>query len=84
MLDATHGLTHGPARTTGPARRRAGKPVEYRIYYAIIFVWALPIALIGRLLPRRRSFLEPEGRRRGVIGEARALTNTVIPYLFMG
>jgi hypothetical protein len=78
MFDASTTM----APTHGHARHRA-KPAEYRIYYAIIFVVALPIALVSRLLPRERSFLE-RGERRGVIGEARALTNTVIPYLFMG
>ena len=77
MTDATTMM----ATAHVPARRR-GKPVEYRVYYAIVFAVALPIALVSRLLPRERSFLD-RAERRGVLGEARALTNTVIPYLFM-
>jgi len=78
-----HATTTAMGAMQSPARHRA-KPAEYRLYYAIVFAVALPIAIVSRLLPRERSFLEPEAARRGVLGEARALTDTVIPYLFMG
>jgi hypothetical protein len=77
MAHATTTMAHDDVH------RRKGKPAEYRIYYAIVFAVALPIAAVRRMLPQSEGFLE-EGARRGVIGEARALTNTVIPYLFMG
>jgi len=78
MFDATT-----PMGTMHSQARHRAKPAEYRIYYAIVFAVALPITLVSRLLPRERSFLD-RGERRGVLGEARALTDTVIPYLFMG
>jgi hypothetical protein len=76
-------MAHATTPMAHHAPRRKGKPVEYRIYYAIVFTVALPIAAVRRMLPQSEGFLE-DGKRRGVIGEARALTNTVIPYLFMG
>jgi len=83
MFDAT--TTMGPpAAYAGTPTRRRAKPVEYRIYFGIVFTVALPIALITRMLPRKQTFLDARPARRGVFGEARALTNTVIPFLFMG
>ncbi len=80
MLDATQTLDRADLCHRREQRKR---PVEYRLYYAIVFAVALPIAIAGRLFPRRLTGAGA-GERRSVIAEARALTNTVIPYLFMG
>jgi hypothetical protein len=85
MFDANptfgaHSHVHGHAAQAGAQGR---KPVEYRLYYAVVFSVALPIALIGRLFPREPGYLERRAPR-SILGEARALTNTVIPYVFMG
>ena len=80
MLDATQ--TFGTAHVA-PRRAPRRKPAEYRLYFAIVFVVALPVALVGRLFPRRLADGGAE-ERRSVWAEARALTDTVIPYLFMG
>ncbi|MGF1446127.1 MAG: cytochrome PufQ [Pikeienuella sp.] len=83
MLDATHTLGQVPALGTSRASRK--KPGEYRFYFAIVFAVALPIALCGRLFPRALSGVaEKADPARSVVAEARALTDTVIPYLFMG
>ena len=80
MFDATHPIATNAGHRT--VRRR--KPAEYRIYYAIVFAVALPIAVLSRLLPREAGYLErARPARRSVLGEARALTDSVIPYLFM-
>ncbi len=59
---------------------RKVRTFEYRAYYAIIFLAALPVACLKWL-----SEL-PEGKaapHRTPIGAARALTATVLPYIFM-
>ncbi|MGF1503264.1 MAG: cytochrome PufQ [Paracoccaceae bacterium] len=81
MLDATDHL-QGPLAGSF-ARRR--KPVEYKIYFAVIFAVALPIAALGRLLPRDTGYLEAStGASRSVFAEARAIADSIIPFLFMG
>jgi len=73
------------ATETLGGRKARRKPAEYRLYYAIVFAVALPIALVGRLFPREIGQAEgSEAAGLSVLGEARALTNNVIPYLFMG
>lgn len=83
MLDATRSL--GPVADLGHRRESRRKPVEYRLYFMIVFVVALPIAVVGRLFPRELAspHAAPE-LARTVWAEARAITDTVIPYLFMG
>ncbi|MEM1345339.1 MAG: cytochrome PufQ [Pseudomonadota bacterium] len=69
------------------AVRSRRKPVEYRLYYAIVFAVALPVAAVCALLPRREAFQSAavaNAPRRGVFAEARALTDAVVPFLFMG
>lgn len=84
MLDATSGFGHDTLERHGRTTARR-KPAEYRVYYAIVFAVALPIAVIRCLAPRTPGYLESRGDEgRGVLAEARALTNTVVPYLFMG
>jgi hypothetical protein len=83
MFDATQSL--GREADLGHRRELRRRPREYRLYYAIVFAFALPIAIVGRLFPRRLSTgHDGAEERRSVWAEARALTNTVIPYLFMG
>lgn len=82
MLDTTPSLAEAPLASRRAARR---KPAEYRLYYAIIFAVALPVAVVGRLFPRRLRQAEgAPGEGLSILDEARGLTNTVIPYLFMG
>ncbi len=81
MLDATHTLGRVDLGQPRPARKKTG---EYRLYYAIVFAVALPIAIAGRLFPRALSGEAGEGARRSILAEARGLTDAVIPYLFMG
>ena len=83
MLDATQTLGRGS--DFGHRRELRRRPGEYRLYYAIVFVVALPIAIVGRLFPRQLGTgHDGAEERRSVWAEARALTNTVIPFLFMG
>lgn len=65
------------AETRGHRRMRT---VEYRAYYAIIFVAALPVACLKWLseLPEGKAV-----RARSPVGAARALAATVLPYIFM-
>ena len=67
--------------TVNPTRKPRGsrKTLEYRIYRAIGMCIALPIAAIRRLLPREID----APARRSVVAEARAMTDTVVPYIFM-
>jgi len=82
MFDATTELAHDGPTTRARVRR---KPAEYRLYYAIVFAVALPIAAVRCIFPRTDGYLErAPSEPRGVLSEARALTETVVPYLFMG
>lgn len=57
---------------------------EYRLYLAIAFLIFLPVALIGRVLPRS---LRPFGRnapRVSVFEEATTAARNVAPWIFMG
>jgi hypothetical protein len=62
-----------------PRRRTHG--FEYRVYFALVFLISLPVALVRRLLPVRPG---PYGarRRRSVIGEALSMADSVTPMLF--
>lgn len=72
------------AHTVDAHRLSAAKSTEYQLYFAVGFAVALPIAVAGRLLPRRPGPFDRVGEpRRGVIAEAREMTNTVIPFVFM-
>lgn len=65
-------------------RLSAAKSTEYQIYFAAAFAVALPIALVARVLPRRAGpFERKPAPRRGVIAEARAMTHTAVPFVFM-
>lgn len=63
----------------GAPRRRSSR-VEYWTYYAVIYVVALPVACLKWLgeppIPQIRS-------RRSPFGEARRMTENVLPYVFM-
>ncbi|MEO1602764.1 MAG: hypothetical protein AAFU49_20305 [Pseudomonadota bacterium] len=82
MLDAAPDFAEPAcAGTPGAARQ----PAEYRLYYAIVFTVALPVAVVGRLFPRRLGQAEgAPAEGLSILDEARGLTNTVVPYLFMG
>ncbi len=68
----------GMTARIAPRMPRRTRSLEYRAYYTIIFIAALPVACLKWL-----SEL-PEGKAvRSPIGMARALTATVLPYIFM-
>ncbi|MEM9145147.1 MAG: cytochrome PufQ [Pseudomonadota bacterium] len=82
MLDVTPTLDDTAVAPRRTARR---KPAEYRFYYAIVFAVALPVAVVGRLFPRRLGHADgAPAEGLSILEEARGLTNTVVPYLFMG
>lgn len=57
---------------------------QFRLIFGFAFVVFLTIALIARLLPRRlRPWAPQGGRRLSFVAEARAVTNTVIPFAFL-
>ena len=57
---------------------------QFRLVYAVAFVGFLGMALMARLLPRRLRPWAPAGNRRlSFVAEARAVTNTVIPFAFL-
>lgn len=64
---------------SGAAERR-----QYRLIFGVAFLVFLTITLVARLLPRRLRPWSPEGgRRMSFIAEARAVTNTVLPFAFL-
>jgi hypothetical protein len=57
---------------------------QFRLIFGIAFVVFLTITAFARLLPRRLRPWAPTGDRRlSFIAEARALTNTVVPFAFL-
>jgi len=68
---------------TRDARRRGrSETIEYRLIVALCVVLLLPAAAVMRCLPRRTPGQRPRGR--SVLGEARAMADTYIPFAFMG
>lgn len=63
---------------------RREKAREFRLILAVAFVWFLLVVCVARLLPRAwRPSLPSTGGRRSVIGEAKALAGTFVPFAFM-
>lgn len=67
------------------SRARREEAWDFRLIFATSFAIFLVAAVVGRLLPWRWS-PRPAGRAgsRSVIAEARATTNTFVPFAFMG
>ena len=72
------------AMTTMTPVSGADERRQYRLIFGIAFLVFLTITLVARLLPRRLRPWSPEGgRRMSFIAEARAVTNTVLPFAFL-
>ena len=57
---------------------------QFRLISGVAFVVFLTITAFARLLPRRLRPWSPSGDRHlSFIAEARALTNTVVPFAFL-
>lgn len=73
------------ATTSSPTLRlRERAEREFRLLFAVCFMFFLVVAVAARLLPRRwRPF--PPGPRgaRSIFGDARAAANTSIPFVYM-
>lgn len=67
------------------SRARREEAWDFRLIFATSFAIFLVAAVVGRLLPWRWS-PRPAGRAgsKSVIAEARATTNTFVPFAFMG
>ncbi len=62
-----------------PAERR-----QYRLIFGVVFIVFLTITVLARMLPRRLRPWSPVGERHlSLIAEARAVTNTVVPFAFL-
>jgi hypothetical protein len=71
-------LTHRSTALLAQERR------QFRLIFGVAFVVFLAITLVARLLPRRLRPWAPVGDRRlSLVAEARAVTNTVIPFAFL-
>lgn len=56
---------------------------EYGVYFAASFLLFLPVVLVNRVLPKALRPLAPTDEPRSILGETKALTNTVVPFVFM-
>ncbi len=66
------------------SRLRKQDEREYRLLFALGFLFFLAIALVTRLLPRRwRPFPPGPNGHRSIIGDAKAAADVSIPYAFM-
>ncbi len=80
-----HGETVEMAHASVSALRlRTETAREFRLIYALAFVYFLPIALVARFLPSHyRSCGTTKPARRSVIDEARATAGALVPFAFM-
>jgi hypothetical protein len=66
------------------AQLLAAERRQFRLIFGVAFVVFLTITALARLLPRRLRPWSPTGERRlSFVAEARALTNTVVPFAFL-
>jgi len=66
-------------------RARRAEEREFRLLYAVSFVFFLVVVAAVRLLPRPwRPRLVGSGADRSIIAEAKAAASIAIPYAFMG
>lgn len=66
------------------AQLEAAERRQFRLIFGVAFMVFLTITVLARLLPRRLRPWSPTGDRRlSFIAEARALTNTVVPFAFL-
>jgi hypothetical protein len=71
-------------RHAGLNRWRHGE-VEYRLLHAVLFSIFVTSIALSRLMPWRWfSRRAGETARRGILCEARATTNKIVPMAFMG
>ena len=63
-------------------KRSHGKKLEYRFYFAVIMVAAIPFALAFWL--RDLLTLNDEALRKGVLARARAEAQNIAPRIFFG
>jgi hypothetical protein len=64
-------------------RTRNGGSMEYGVYFAASFLVFLPVVLVNRILPKGLRLLAPTTEQRSILGETKALTNSVVPFVFM-
>jgi hypothetical protein len=63
---------------------RRSDAIEYRAIYAVAFAFFLLAAAAHRLIPVRwRPNLDPSGKSRTVIAEARSAASNSVPFAFM-
>ncbi len=68
----------------GGFAQRHGETIEYRAIYVVAFAFFLVAATSHRLIPSRwRPNLDPSGRSRSIIAEARAAAGNSVPFAFM-
>ncbi len=66
-----------------PTDVRSATARQFRLIYFVGFAYFLMVAVALRFLPKsRRPSLPGLAGNRSVIGEARALTSTFIPFAF--
>ncbi|MEM1314707.1 MAG: cytochrome PufQ [Pseudomonadota bacterium] len=58
-------------------------PMEYGLYFSVAFLAFLPAATVKQFLPTSRDVMGRREKRRGVIGEAKAMAAGVLPFVFM-
>ena len=67
-----------------PSDLIAAERRQYRLIFGVAFIVFLTITLLARLLPRRmRPWSHAGDRHLSLIDEARAVTNTVVPFAFL-
>jgi hypothetical protein len=69
---------------SGSFAQRHGESIEYGAIYMVAFAFFLLAATAHRLIPSRwRPNLDPSGKSRSIIAEARAAAGNSVPFAFM-
>jgi hypothetical protein len=58
-------------------------PLEYGLYFGASFVAFLPVAALRQVMPAPRDAFGNRQKRRGVLGEVRAMAAGIVPFVFM-
>ena len=65
------------------ARLRSDAAWEFRLVYVLGFLYFLFIALVLRFMPQtQRPAMLAQNARRSVLGDAKAMAGTFIPFAF--
>ncbi len=77
-------MTKKRSKARSPSLPRKQEDMEFRLLFIVSFVIFLFVTMVMRCLPwRSRTSASGANGRRSIIGEAKELAHSTIPYAFM-